>query len=206
MKVWNRLFVLSLLFVFTGSAVYAAPKEESSQMPMDPAMAEQMEKMKELMSPNENHKVLEPFVGEWTYTGKYWMKPESPAEEMAGTAKHELIYGGRFLKQEVEGPWMGETFNGLGYTGYDNIRGEYMTVWFDSMTTGMMSMTGEFDSSTRTLKQTGSHSCPMTGEKARYCRSEWIAVNEDQQIYRSYAMSADGNEYMSMELKYTRVR
>ncbi len=159
-----------------------------------------------LTSPSEAHQALEPLVGKWTYTGSFWMSPEAQAEEMTGTAEISMIYGGRFLKQEFEGPWMGETFYGLGFTGYDNIKGEYVSTWLDSMSTGIMTVTGQYDPGTKTLKQSGTHSCPLTGEKARYSRSEWTVIDRDHSTYTSYMAGPGGKEFKAMEINYTRVK
>ncbi len=187
------------LLMISSSTLGAA--EEPAKPPMDPAF---MEKMKTLSAPREAHKALEPWVGKWTYAGKFWMTPEAEPQDMTGTALHTMIYGGRFLKQEIEGPWMGETFQGIGYTGHDNIKKEYVSVWIDSMGTGIMTMTGQYDPATKTLSQSGTNSCPMTGEKARPSRSDWTVIDENHSIYSSYLTGPDGKEFKAMEITYTR--
>ncbi len=197
MKSFGRMIVVVTLLMVLGSPNYA---EEAK---MDPAM---MEKMKMLTSPSEAHQTLEPLVGKWTYTGSFWMSPESPAQEMTGTAENSMIYGGRFLKQEVEGPWMGGTFNGLGFTGYDNIKGEYVSIWLDNASTGIMTVTGQYDPETMTLKLSGTHSCPLSGEKDRHSRSEWTVIDQDHCVYSSYMVMPGGKEFKSIEINYTRAQ
>lgn len=195
------------LFAEEPAAISAVPAQETSEsssaaMPaMDTAM---MEKMKTMMSPNEFHKVFESFVGKWSYTGKFWMSPEAPAQDMTGTSDHEIIYGGRFLKQTVSGPWMGQQFEGLGYAGYDNVKAEYFSIWMDNMGTGMMTASGQYDAASKTLTMSGVNSCPMTGEKDRKGRSTWTIDSADQNTYASYAYGPDGKEYKAMEIVYTR--
>ncbi len=59
--------------------------------------------------------------------------PAASPPAMAGTTTNSLIFGGRFLKQEVRGTVEGHPpFEGIGITGYDNIRKEYQSVWFDN--------------------------------------------------------------------------
>ena len=206
MKKFQSVFALAMLLMMGSSiAVFAeeaAPAPGKEGIPgMDPAV---MEKMKTLTSPSEAHKALEAFVGNWKYTGKFWMTPDAPAQEMTGTAKHEMIFGGRFLKQEIEGPWMGQTFNGIGYTGYDNIKKEYESVWIDSVGTGIMTVAGQYDAAASSLNQSGANSCPLTGEAARKGRSEWKTLDSDHSTYSSYIAGPDGKEFKSMELEYTR--
>ncbi len=197
----------SLVFVFgfvclTGAAVWAADEMPAAEKKPDAA---QMEKMKTMMAPSDAHKVLEPLAGQWIYKSKFWMSPDGKVEESSGTSDNEMIYGGRFLKQITKGVWMGESFEGLGYTGYDNIKGEYETVWVDSMATGMMKIAGSYDAASKTLNQSGANSCPMTGNKAMPLRSEWKIVDNDHNVYSSYMTGPDGKEAKGMEIEFTRV-
>lgn len=199
-----NLFFILLFLSLSFPAAFAADQNAGPDATggMDPAI---MEKMKALVTPNEKHKLLENFVGKWTYSGQFWMSPEAPAQEMKGTAENSMIFGGRFLKQEIEGPWMGETFHGLGYTGYDNIRGEYESVWLDSMSTSLMTSSGQYDAASKTLGQGGTISCPLTGEKNRKSRSEWKTLDADHTLYTSYMNDpATGKEFKSMEITYAR--
>lgn len=198
-RLFRSILLLSILFV---TAATSARAEEMAAAPaMDPAM---MEKMKALMSPGAAHQVLEAFAGKWTYSGNFWMMPEAPAQAMTGTAENTMIYGGRFLKQEFSGPWMGENFEGLGYTGYDNIKQEYVTTWMDSMGTGIMIVNGQYDAAAKTLNQAGANSCPLTGETDRKGRSTWTVQDADHNTYTSYSVGPDGTEFKMMEINYTR--
>lgn len=178
----------------------AAPAAEEKQA----ADAAMMEKMKAMTSPNEAHKVLEPMVGKWNFKGKMFSAPGVVAEEMTGTEEAALVYGGRFLKQEIKSTWMGQPFEGLGYVGYDVIRGEYVSVWLDSAATGIMKASGQYDAASQTLKLSGTNSCPMTGEKDRAGRSEVKINDNNNHTYSSYGTGPDGKEYLVMELVYTR--
>ncbi len=173
----------------------------ATQPAVDPA---QMEKMKALMAPSEAHKTLEAMVGKWNYVSKFWMSADGKVEETTGTSEHTLIYGGRFLKQEVKGTWMGQPFEGLGIIGYDNIRAQYQSIWFDSMATGIMSMSGQFDAATQTLSESGKNSCPLTGDKERECRADWKIVDANQNVYSAYTIGPDGKEFKGMEITYTK--
>ena len=204
----SRLFVFAVLFGMTVSAAYAeeAAKPAAAEDKVAAEKAAMMEKVKAMTSPQDAHKALEPLAGKWTYTSKFWMAPDAPPEEKSGTAENTMVYGGRFLKQEVKGEWMGQPFEGLGFTGYDNIRGQYETVWLDSMATGILFISGQFDSATKTLAQSGSNSCPITGEKDRKGRSDWTVTDNDRNAYTMYMVGADGKESKMMEILYTRAQ
>ncbi len=184
------------------------PTQPASAEPaMDPAKQAAMEAMQKLGSPTEGHKVFEPLVGQWTYTAQWWMAPEAPPESMTGTSTNSLIFGGRFLQQQVRGQGEGQPpFEGLGVLGYDNIRKEYQSLWLDNMATGMMNGTGQFDAPTSTLTEQGEFSCPMTGEAHRPFRSVWKLVDQDHSLYESYSRAPDGREFKTLELRYTRAQ
>ncbi len=101
---------------------------------------------------------------------------------------------------------MGEQFEGLGFTGFDNIKGEYVSTWLDSMATGIMTVSGHYDAAKKTLSQSGANSCPLTGEKARPGRSEWTVTDSDHTVYTSYMNGPDGKEFKGMAINYTRVQ
>lgn len=202
MKILRVMSVFIFIGLFLTSAAFA---EETAQAPqMSAEQQEMMAKVKERTSPNENHKALEVFAGNWTYTAKFWMDANAQPEETTGSAAQEMVYGGRFLRQTVSGTWMGAPFEGTGYLGYDNIKQEYVSVWIDSMGTGIMTESGTYDAAAKTFKMNGKNSCPMTGEKDRACRSEIAQTDDDHYTYSAYIHGPDGEEFKGMEIVYTR--
>ena len=191
-----------LLLVGSGSLVHAVEGVEAAKPAMDPAM---MEKMQKATSPSESHKLFEQMVGRWNYTSKFWMGPNQKPEETSGTSENTLIYGGRFLKQEVQGTWMGQPFEGTGYTGFDNIKQTYISNWIDSMGTGIMKVSGSYNAATKTLELSGVNSCPMTGSD-RENRTEWKILDADHQTYSSFLKDESGNEFKAMEIAYVRAK
>ena len=207
-KTGRSMVVVSWVLAL-GMNVAQAEQAKPLQPPMDPAMQAAMEQMKQLGSPSEGHKALEPLVGRWSYTAQFWMQPDGQPQSMTGRTVNTLIFGGRFLKQEISGESMEEgqpPFEGIGFTGYDNIRKEYQTVWFDNMNTSMMRGAGQFDASTKTLTDEGDFSCPMTGEAHRWYRSAWTVVDQNHTTYESYSRTPEGREFKSMEIHYTRAQ
>jgi len=202
-----RAAVVMVGLVVLGVGLASAQETKPAQPAMDPAKQAAMEAMQRLGSPSEGHKALEPLAGTWSYTAEWRMSPDESPQSMTGTAVNTLIFGGRFLKQEVRGQPMEEgqpPFEGMGFTGYDNLRKAYQTVWFDNMMTGMMVGAGGFDATTRTLTDEGNFSCPITGETHRWYRTAWTVVDQDHTRYESYSRTPEGREFKSMEIRYTR--
>jgi len=165
-----------------------------------------MMQMQKYGTPGTNHQVLQQAVGKWTHTVRSWMKPGDKPMESQGTSENTMVLGGRFLQQQAHGSMNGQPFEGLGYTGYDNVRGEYQSMWMDSMGTGMMIGTGSYDPASKTIQESGHFSCPMTGEKAMWYRSEWKIIDNDNQVFSMYGKGPDGKEFKGMEIVYKRVK
>jgi len=177
-----------------------AKKEETKESAMDQAA---MAKAMKLGSPGEGHKTLEPMVGQFDYTAKFWMKPGAKPETMKGTSVNTWALGGRFVQQQVKGQWAGQPFEGLGFTGYDNVKKKYVSVWMDNMSTGIMDGEGTLNDAKKTVQQSGKFSCPMT-ETQRSYRSEWTVINPNRHRYTSYHEDEKGKEMKTMEITYTR--
>ncbi len=205
----NRKFLslaISLMiagFASTGFAAEDMKKMDAAQAPaMDEAM---MAKFKEYSTPNENHGVLNALVGDWTYSSKHWASPASPAEESTGTAQAKWVMDGRFVEQTVQGSMMGQPFNGVSLTGYDNAGKEYQSVWYDNMGTGMMTTSGTYDAATKTLTQAGTFNCPMRGNNMPV---RWVTKIKDENTYSFEMWSPDetGKDFLGMEIVYTRAK
>ncbi len=197
----SHAWILGLATIFVlGSRVNAADAKPT------PEMEAMMKQGMERGMPGANHKVLEPFVGKWTNTVTFWMKPGDKPQVTQGTNDNTWILDGRFVKQDYKSVMHGRPFEGLGITGYDNIRGEYQSIWLDNMMTGIMMGTGPYDAAAKTVKVSGAFSCPMTNEKEHWYRSEWKVVSNDKHTYTAYDKTPEGKEFKNMEIVFTRVK
>lgn len=190
--------VLTSFFAFSGCVRTPQPSESPAKISRS---AEQIETASK---PGEGHKVFEDLVGSWKYSIKLWMDPSSPPQELEGKSKNSLIYGGRHLVQEFWGEAGGEHFEGRATTSYDNVRGEYSTVYIDNMSTGMMVSRGAFDPQSRTLNESGTFSCPVTGDTNVSSRSVLALGDKDHYTYTTYVAGLDGKEAKLMEISYER--
>ncbi len=197
MKLMTRLFVFVMLLGTLGTAARA---EEAKAPAADKAAM--MEKMHAAMTPGAEQKALEAWAGKWTTASKFWMDPNAPAEESTGTAVTEMVYGGRFLKETYTGTAHGQPFEGVGYTGYDNVKKEYVGTWIDSMSTSIMHSTGQYDAASKTLTMGGNVSCPFNGDMKM--RMETVVTDNDHHTLTGYMTGADGKEAKGMEIVYTR--
>ena len=105
--------------------------------------------MAEAGKPGPEHAKLQPLVGNWTYTCKFWMDPSQPPMESTGTIERKWVLGKRFVEEKVVGTNFDGTpgFEGVGLIGYDNGRKQYTSSWTCNMGTGTSTGLGEADAS-----------------------------------------------------------
>ncbi len=206
LSVFGIVCFLNLILANTYAAAYGKEETTTDAAPA-PAMAgmdeAMMAQVKEYSTPNENHKVLEQFVGSWEHSMKWWVSPEPPPEESTGSTEVQWILDGRFIEQTVTGTSMGQPFAGRGITGYDNMKKEYNSIWIDNMSTGMMTAKASYDSATKTFKEKGDFTCPIRNGSVAF-RAETKIVDDDTHIYTMYTTDAGGKEFKTMEITYKR--
>jgi len=163
---------------------------------------DEMKLWMEYMTPGKEHQELASMDGDWVYTSKMWMDPSAPPEIYTGTAKCEMILGGRYSQMTAKGNVMGMDFQGISITGFDNAKKVWMAVWVDNMGTGILYMEGKHDPAANKVVYKGTAVDPMTGKDMEMIETFKI-VNENT-IEMEMFNVVDGKEYKSMELIYTR--
>jgi len=155
-------------------AAHAASRTNSANVanPGTPAdQGDAMKKMMELGSPGPGHKVLGPLASEWTVVSTFRMAPGAVPIESKGTSKKHWILGGRFLQEEFDGDMGGMPFQGMGLTGYDNMKKRYVGLWTDTMGTAMSTSEGIADPADKVITMEGTMDDQATGamnKKVKY--------------------------------------
>lgn len=172
--------------------------QEQKAPPMDPAM---MEAMMKAGTPGDAHKTLNAFAGTWNAKVTSWMAPGADPMVMEGTSESRWVMGGRYLEERFNGTFMGMPFEGLGYTGYDNVKNQYWGTWMDNMSTGMMMLTGGYDG--KAWSFSGTMPDPMTGKDSAIT-SKMVITDADHHTMEMWAPAPDGKNYKMMEIAYSR--
>lgn len=96
-------------------------------------------------APGDPHAALGRMAGTWKTQARFWApsKPQSPPMECTATVKAEMIMGGRFLFQSVEGNCGGQLIEAIGVIGHNNATGHYQAASFDNTGTGISLHNGE---------------------------------------------------------------
>src|SRR5579871_6022568 len=116
--------------------------------PDEKAMKEAMEKARKV---GDHQKALEPLIGEWDVTTRFYMDPSQPPMESKGTAIHKWAMDGRYVHEAVKGDFGGEKFEGAGVVGYDNLEKHYVFAWIDNFATGIEHGHGQMSDDSKTL-------------------------------------------------------
>ena len=137
--------------------------------------------------PGPEHQKLEPLVGNWSFTMKFWTDPSQPPAELKGTIERKWIMDGRFIQETARGACAktGKAFEGLGLLGYDAAQKKFTIV-------KACSLCGTISSGLATSDTLGTRSecvkeecCPLTGQKIKG-RDELVIENNDRIVLNVY--------------------
>jgi hypothetical protein len=191
------------------------PRRDHPQQAQPPTEEEMMqmwaEAMEKYCTPAEQHEALAKRAGDWNFRAEFWMAPGTEPEVSEGTAHYSMFMDDRYLLGEYQAQMdMGEdepvSFEGGGLTGYDRIKNEYQSIWIDNMSTAIMWMSGQSPDGGKTIELKGQMPDPMSGGYVP-SRSVEKWVDENTWTMESYGPSpADGEEFMTMRITYTRAQ
>ena len=198
-----RTLLGALVFVGAFAAISAQVVSDEKGAG-DQAQEQQMPEWMKYSEPGKFHAYLEPFVGRWTQTVKWWMGPNMEPEVSTGTCEYKWILGKRFLQQEVKGGTDEQPFAGMGLIGYDNFKKKYTGMWVDTMTTAIATSLGTCDESGKVFTMIGTQDDIFTGKANQKFRSVARIVNNDKHIDEMYSTGPDGKEFKALEIVYTR--
>ena len=178
-----------------------AKKPAAKAAPMDEKAM--MEAWQKAATPGEMHKKLDDMVGTFDASVRMWMDPSKPPEDSTAVSVNKWVLGNRYVQTMHEGTMMGEPFNGIGYTGYDNVQKKYVGTWMDSTGTGIMNSVCTPDASGKSMTCKASFWDPMTGKpNTMELKTSW--TDHDHHSMEMWGMNAAGKKYKMMEITYTR--
>ncbi len=190
----KKLVIVALLPLVVASAAVAQTEAE---------MQAAMEKWVAMGTPGAAHQMLAKMEGTWETTVKMWMDPAAPPEETKGSSVNTMVLGGRWLQQEYSGSMMGQPFHGVGFTGYDNYKQQYIGTWMDTASTSVMTMTGTMDAAGKVLTCKGTMDDCVTGAVVQM-REVLTIVDDNHHTMEMWAAGPDGKEFKNMEISYSR--
>jgi len=161
-----------------------------------------MEVYKKLGTPGAPHKLLAHMAGSWSTKIRNWTSPDVTPMEWSGSSEQRMVLDGRYLHQEFAGEMMGQPYQGIGFTGYDNHLQRYVSTWMDSMSTGIMYFEGTASADGKTIIQTAGFDDPVRGPMQ--WRSVTSILGDNTMLFEMYSLGESGQEKKMMEITYTR--
>jgi hypothetical protein len=192
-------------FALGGASVMFLAMSGAQQDPagQDPAAMDQMwqQAMEKYCTPSSEHELFKKYEGSWDCTGEFWMAPGTEPMTSTMSSNYSTMYDGRYLFLEVSGNVMGEDFMGGGVSGFDRMKGKYVSCWIDNMSTAIMTSEGAKDGDKLVYK--GMMPDVMSG---KYVESKSVEYFKDDNtlIMEMYGPGPDGKMFMNMRLTCTR--
>ena len=203
MKARRSILTFTGILTLTLVAGAGIARGDEKAAPAAPNQDEMMKAWTAQATPGPVHKALEGTVGSWNVKTKMWMAPGAPPAESTGTSENAMILGGRFLEQRYSGTMMGQPFNGIGVTGYDNYKKRVVATWIDSASTSIMEMEGSADETGKVITCTGTMN-DVVGKKPMKVKSRVTIVDADHHKYESWHTGPGGKWSQDLEITYTR--
>ena len=158
--------------------------------------------MTEAGTPGTEHARLASRQGRWAVDGRFWNEPGDEPTPMPATAEVEVWLDGRYVVETFESDFMGMPFEGRLLQGYDNVRERYWCIWIDSMSTGQWTSFGR-QTAPGVVEYEGVSYDVLT-PAGRPTRMQTIDDNDGTYTMRMYDTTPEGEEFLSMELTYSR--
>ncbi len=106
---------------------------------------------------------------------------------------------------EHKGTMMGQPYEGIGMTGYDNYRNMYFSSWCSNMQTNMLTMAGMRHPKTGVFTYYGEMDEPalkVVGRTVKYVTS---IIDKDHYVFDIIDLHA-GDDYKVVQISYERVK
>jgi hypothetical protein len=187
----------------TESTTKVDDKKEEPWAPVDSATM--MKNMMEYGTPGPMHQMLASWSGTWNGESTMWEYDGATPLKSTGTAVSTMIMEGKYQTSTHSGNMMGMPFEGMSIMGYDNATKQFTSTWVDNWSTGIMTMSGPWDASSKTLSMTGK--MPDINRPGKECafREVFKVIDDNNQVMEMYGPDPKtGKEFKMMEMKMTR--
>jgi hypothetical protein len=176
--------------------------DEKQWIPVDSATA--MQKMWEVGTPGQPHAMLAKANGNWDAEMTMWMSEGAAPQVTKSVCNNKMIFGDRYQQTTFKGDFGGMPFEGTSITGYDNAEKMFFSTWMDNMSTGMMTMKGTWDSTTKAITFKGKMICPANGIECEM-KEVYKMIDDNTHIMEMYGPDMKtGKSYKNMQIKFTR--
>jgi hypothetical protein len=172
------------LALLLGLMFQATQADEPKTPPSPEAL---LKALAEAGKPGAEHRKLDPFVGQWTFTMKLWTDPNQTPAEMKGTLERKWIMDGRFVQETARGECAktGKTFEGMTLVGYEAAQKKFSVVKVCGVCGTITSGLATCDPSGTRFECVKEECCPLTAQKIK-ARDEVVIESNDRIVVNLY--------------------
>lgn len=156
-----------------------------------------------LGKPGRSHLLLGVFVGTWDVVITSRSAPQAPPDISTGTSISSWALGGRFVREDFKGSGASESYQGVGFLGFDSGARLFTSVWMDSLNTSMAVSRGRYNLDTHTFHFIGAVYDPLAGRE-REIKTQIKIVSPDQYEVSMLNSSPKGETFTSFQMVYRR--
>jgi hypothetical protein len=156
----------------------------------------------EYFFPGPMHKWLASFTGTWEADVISYMNPTTPDTSKLKQT-YSMILNGLYQEAKLTGKMMGMPFEGRSINAYDNAKKKFQTVWIDIFSSGFTYMSGDYDSTLKTLNLKGTQPNPSDGTDMNI-REVMKIIDNDTYTLTMYGDGPGGKEIKFMEGTFKR--
>jgi hypothetical protein len=166
--------------------------------------AQDIEPWTEYMTPSTVQEFFATYTGSFTLEMSMWMGGALEPTIVTVNSEHEMILGNRYLEMRQQGSMMGMDYQSIFTLGHNNSDESITLVILTNMGTGILSLQGDWDDSTRSATIFGALTNPVT-KKSIQIKQIASFLDEDTFLIVNYDLQSDGKEVKTVQYKFTRV-
>jgi hypothetical protein len=198
---------LTALIICTVAFLISCTENQSSKKDKNPVtteitLTETEADPTEYFIPGPMHKWLASFTGTWEADVISYMNPTKPDTSKL-TQTYSMILNGLYQEAKLTGTMMGMPFEGRSINAYDNAKKKFQTTWIDNFSSGFTYMTGDYDSTSKTMTLKGTQTNPSNG-KDMNIREVMKMTDNDTYTLIMYGGGTGENEIKYMEGTFKR--
>jgi hypothetical protein len=155
------------------------------------------------MTPNDIHKMLEEYSGEFNMEISMWMTEGKAPEIINVNSTHKMILGNRFLEMAQTGNMMGMDYSSLSTIGYNTINKSFSLTTLTNMGTGTLYLKGTWDAKSKIATVKGQITNPIDN-KPIIVRQKISFIDKDNLLIENFDTYQGEKEKKSIQYKLVR--
>jgi len=152
--------------------------------------------------PTDQHKRLNPLVGNWDVAIRFKVGPDK-FQDSSASCETKWILDGHVLRQEYNSMMNGKPYTVIHMLGYSDQKKKFFEIKFDNMNNYAMVNEGAISDDSKVITQVGERIDPATGKSGKL-RTVTTLTDNDHYTLEWFLIGSDGKEEKGVTLVHTR--